>query len=605
MPLMPRLVRQLLSLLSRRERRQVAILLVVMVVQAAFELIGVASIAPFMSVVADPEIVQRNDVLRGLYEAGGFDSPTGFLTALGIGAILLLAISNAVSAGTLWATVRFAWGTHHRLGLRMLKGYLAQPYAFFVQRNSARLSKNILSEVQVTTERVLQPAMTFAARSLVTLAIVGLLIAVDPMLALLATVVLGGAYGIIYLVVRKKQERLGRERVRANQERFKVLGEAFGGIKDVKVLQREAAFVARFAPASWKYSRASASNVAISVIPKYLLETIAFGGILLIVVLYLQAGSGLSRILPTISLYALAGYRLLPALQQLFQAAALIRFNRPALDDLLEDLQTFAPAAEEADATEPLPLLREIRIEGLTFQYPGAARPALDGISLTIPRNASVGLVGASGSGKTTLVDLLLGLYGAESGQILVDDVPLDAETIPAWRRQVGYVPQHIFLCDDTIANNIAFGMPTREVDPARVERAARIAHLHGFIQTLPAGYETVVGERGVRLSGGQRQRIGIARALYHDPEVLVMDEATNSLDGATEESVMEAIRELAGRKTIVLIAHRLTTVQECDCIYLLEDGQVVDQGTYQELAGGSTAFRSMAKLASAGEPQK
>jgi len=290
----------------------------------------------------------------------------------------------------------------------------------------------------------------------------------------------------------------------------------------------------------------------------------------------------------------------MPALQHVFSALASIRFNRAALDDLTADLRQFPAAlAGDTDAS-PLALRAEIRFEDVYFRYPGAAGWALEGASLSIPRNQTIGLVGGSGSGKTTLVDLLLGLYEPEQGRILIDDVPLSADLVPAWRRQVGYVPQQIFLSDDTVAANIAFGVPAREIDAARVEQAARIAQLHDFVQQLPSGYETVIGERGVRLSGGQRQRIGIARALYRDPAVLIMDEATSSLDGATEEDVMQAIRILAGKKTVILIAHRLTTVEECDRVYLLDAGRIVDHGTLQELAAESAAFRAMARLETA-----
>jgi ABC-type multidrug transport system fused ATPase/permease subunit len=403
------------------------------------------------------------------------------------------------------------------------------------------------------------------------------------------------------MTVRAKQRQFGRARVTANQERFKVTGEAFGGIKDVKVLGREDAFASRFAPASWTFSKATASNAVLTQLPRYLFETIAFGGIVVIVLFYLQAGEGLAQILPTISLYAFAGYRLMPELQQLFSGVAAIRFNRAALDDLTEDMHRFALDASAPDS-RPLPFADAVRFDDVTFQYDGADRPALDGVSLTVPRNQTIGLVGASGSGKTTLVDLLLGLYTPDAGRILVDETPLTAETLGGWRRQVGYVPQHIFLCDDTIANNVAFGVPPSEVDRTRIERATQIAHLHDFVQTLADGYETVVGERGVRLSGGQRQRIGIARALYHDPDVLVMDEATSALDGATESAVMEAIHDLTGRKTIVLIAHRLSTVESSDRIYLLDRGRVAAAGTYDALTETSAAFRAMAKLESSAD---
>ncbi len=591
------LYRQLLSLLSRRERIQSAFLLVAMIGQAAVELVGVASIAPFMSIVADPSVIHRNDILSRLYSWGGFTSDTGFLTAIGFGAIATLALSNGVSALTQWATLRFVWGTHHRLANRLLRGYLGQSYAFFVQRNTASLHKNVLSEVQSAISGVLLPVLTAIARSLVTLTIVGLLVAIDPMLALIVVIALGGAYGAIYLAIRRKQGKLGRIRVNANQERYKVTSEAFGGIKDVKVLQRESAFADRFDPPSLLFSRAMASNGAIAVLPRYLLETIAFGGILLIVVYYLRAGQGVAQILPKLSLYAFAAYRLMPALQQLFGAFSSIRFNRAALEDLSSDLETIGSSPLREVTSAELPLREAIHFEDVRFRYPGSNDWALKGTSLSIPRNQTVGLVGTSGAGKTTLVDLLLGLYEPQQGRIRIDTVLLDADTIPGWRRQIGYVPQNIFLSDDSIAANIAFGMSDRAIDPVLVERAARIAHLHDFIQTLPEGYGTVVGERGVRLSGGQRQRIGIARALYHDPAVLVMDEATSALDGATEDGVMQAIGDLAGQKTIILIAHRLSTVEECDCIFVLENGVVRDRGTYEQLIAGSHAFRLMAKI--------
>ncbi len=588
------LLRQINSLFNLRERKQLAILSVALVVRAGVEMIGVGSIAPFMSVVADPSVVQSNAYLSAAYEALGFSSTTGFLTALGVAVVAMLAVSNAISALTTWGMLRFSYGTHHRISNRLLRGYLAQPYSVFVESNSAAFSKTLLTEVLTVIQGVLTPVLTIMGRSLVVVALVGLLIVLDPMLALVIVLVLGGAYVGLYLLIRTKQRRLGQERVAANQERFKTTAEAFGGIKDVKVLGREAAFAARFEPASWSFSTSTASNLTISLLPRYLLETISFGGIVLIVLLYLQAGEGLSHILPTISLYAFAGYRLMPELQQLFGSVASIRFHRAALDDLTADLSRIPPAAP-APVSLPLPFTDAVRFEDVTFRYTGADGPALDSLSLTIPRNQTIGLAGASGSGKTTLVDLLLGLYIPQGGRILVDDVPLTTETIRGWQKQVGYVPQHIFLSDDTLSHNIAFGVLPSKVDPARVEQAARIAHLHDFILTLENGYRTVVGERGVRLSGGQRQRIGIARALYHDPEVLVLDEATSALDGGTEGAVMEAIQALAGRKTIVIIAHRLSTIRNADLIYVLNQGVVQDQGTYDVLELRSAAFRALA----------
>lgn len=592
------LVRQLSTLFDRRERFKLLALSIALLVRAFVEMVGVGSIAPFMSIVADPTIIDQTAWLKRAYIHFGFDSTNSFLIAVGIVVVAMLAVTNSLSAAATWAMLRFSWSTHHRISDRLFRGYLAQPYSVFVERNSAAFNKTILTEVQSVINGVLTPALNIVSRSLVVAALLILLVVLDPKLAVVIILLLGGGYGSLYMLVKSTQRRLGIERLAANEQRYKIVSEAFGGIKEVKVLQRESSFAERFTPESWTFSRAVASNVAVAQLPRYLFETIAFGGIVLIVLYYLRAGYGVSHILPTISLYAFAGYRLMPELQHLFGAVAQVRFHRAALDDLTSDLRRFGRhTAPIRSSTRPLPFEHGICVRNVTFSYPGSARPALADLSICIPKNATVGLVGASGSGKTTLVDLLLGLYSPDSGCILVDATPLDATTRTAWLPRVGYVPQHIFLSDDTIANNIAFGATEDDVDFDRVVQAARIAHIDDFIARLPDGYGTTVGERGVRLSGGQRQRIGIARALYRDPDVLILDEATSALDGVTEEGVMAAIRELSGRKTIVLIAHRLSTVVHCDRLFVLDKGRLAAEGTYDELIRRSRAFREMARV--------
>ncbi len=588
------LVSQLWRLFNRRERWQLGLLFLALVLRAALMTVGVASIMPFMSVVADRGIVRRNAYLAAVYEWFGFTSVDGFVFSLGVAVFVFIVASNAISALTTYGIVRFSSGMNHRLSVRLMAGYLSQPYSFFVQRNSAKLHKTLLGEVSSVLSGVIIPILDVGSRVLMVAALLLLIVFIDPVLASVTAGVLGSVYGILYLMIKRRQRQLGQERVIANELRYKASAEAFGGIKDVKILQREKAFLDRFKPASWRYVTTTASNSLISQLPNYLLDSIAFGGIILVVLYYLREGGGVVEILPVISLYALAGYRLMPEVKKLFSDFSKVRFHRAALDDFLEDY-TCLPSAPESDGAARLPFAREIKFRDVTFRYPEAAMPALDRVSLRIQRNQTVGLVGASGSGKTTLVDLLLGLYEPDEGRILVDGVPVDHQTLSAWRRQIGYVPQHIFLTDDSIAANIAFGVPPRKADHGLVERAARIAHLHEFITTLPAGYETVVGESGVRLSGGQRQRIGIARALYHDPGVLVMDEATSALDGATENAVMEAIHELAGKKTIILIAHRLTTLRDCDLIYILDGGRIQQTGTYRSLLQENGTFREFA----------
>ncbi len=595
------LFRKLFHLFDSREHRRFLRILVVMLVTAGISTVGVAAIMPFMSLIANPQVVEENRWLALAYAVGGFQTPVQFLMATGVATLLLLLLSNGLRAYTDWRILTFSRDLEHRLAQRLLDRYLSEPYSFFLNRNTATLSKNILHEAHTVVGGVLVPVLNGLTQAVMALFIIGLLIAVDVGLALSVAVAFSGAYGLMYAVIRGRQARLGRIKVAANTQRYKVAGEAFGGIKDVKVLGREGHFLHRFEQPSQQYARTVANNAIISALPKYALETIAFGSVLIILLYLLGSGHPMDRLLPLLSLYAFAAYRLIPSLQQLFALFTKTRFNAAALDDLYDDLvgdreRHASRAVPAADGVVPAPLVfkRALRLSDVTFTYPGCDEPALRDIDLVLPHNQTIGLVGPTGSGKTTLVDLILGLYPPDHGTIAVDGVRLDEATIAAWRRQVGYVPQQIFLSDDSVLNNIAFGLPEAAVDRAAAERAARMAQLHDFVLTLPDGYDTVVGERGVRLSGGQRQRIGIARALYHDPELLVMDEATSALDALTEDAVMDAIQRLAGSKTMVIIAHRLSTVTNCDVIYLVDGGRITGSGSYEELRRTHAMFRAM-----------
>lgn len=581
-----------------------------MLVMAVLEMVGVASILPFMQVVSNPDIVHENQWLSPAYETLGFSSTNSFLLFMGVGLLGLIAINNAFSAFTTWLMFRFAAVQDHRLSMRLLARYMARPYAFYLGRNTAGLSKNILAEVHTVIRWILLSVLKLMSRGLAALLIIGMLVVIDVVLAVIVSATLGGAYGVIYVLLRRKQRQLGQRRYEENSRRFQVTGEALTGIKDVKVLGREASFLARFRQPSWRYCRATASNQIMSSLPRYALETIAFGGILVIVLYSLQVSGNVEQILPVISLYAFAGYRLMPALNEIFMAGAQIRFHRAALDglhsDLMEAFEEDADGApgsgrKMAEAIEPLPLRRALALKDLSFTYPGASVPSVDDVNLRIERHQIVGLVGETGAGKTTVVDLILGLLEPTKGALEVDGEPVRGRRMRSWRRSCGYVPQEIFLSDDSIRANIAFGIAEGDVDEETVVRAALTAQIDEFIRTLPEGYDTVVGERGVRLSGGQRQRIGIARALYHDPDVLVLDEATSSLDGATEAAVMEMIHDLGGKKTLVVIAHRLSTVRTCDVIHMLHGGRIVASGTYDELARTNDRFRAMAGLQQVG----
>ena len=600
-------LRQLLELFDRRERWQLAGLLTCMLLMAVLQTTGVASIMPFMQVVSDPELVQRNHWLAEVYERLGFTSTDQFLLFLGVGVLGLMILSNGFSAFTSWLMFRFAAGRRHQLSMRLLARYLARPYAFYLNRNTADLNTNILAEVQTVINNLVVASLRFVARGLVALLIIVMLMIIDPVLALVVGSVLGGVYGIIYGVFRRRQRQIGRIRVAQNQRRFQVTAEALTGIKDVKVLAREDSFLTRFKQPSWEFSKATASNQIVSNLPHYALETIAFGGILLIVLYSLRVSGNMEQILPIVSLYAFAGYRLMPALNSMFSAGVQVRFNRAALDDVHADLigedgerpdEALRKVSKQWSKGAPMPLRKSLALRDVSFSYPGASGPSLAGVTLTIPHRQVIGFVGQTGAGKTTLVDLILGLLEPTRGVIEVDGEPLVTEArLRSWRRSCGYVPQEIFLTDDSIRANIALGIPEGAIDETAVVRAACGAQIDEFIRSLPQGYDTMVGERGLRLSGGQRQRIGIARALYHDPQVLVMDEATSSLDGVTEAAVIEMIQKLGRKKTLIVIAHRLSTVRMCDQIHLLQEGKVTASGTYDELMQTNAHFRDMAGL--------
>ena len=596
------------ALLDRRERRNLYLLFVAVVIMACLEVVSVASIMPFLSVAADPGMIQQNEYLLWAYETFGFADTNSFLIALGLAALVAMVVSNAFIIFTTWALYRYAWGRNHTLSRRLLRSYLHRPYEYFLTRNSSELGKNILEEVKEIVNEMLIPALKGASKGVVALFIVGFLIFIDPVVALLVAAVLGVAYGGIYMAVRNRLDVYGRKRVKTNSERYQIVSEAFGGVKEVKLLGKEQAFLEQYEEPSKWYSRFQARYRVIRLVPRYMLEVVAFGGIILIAVYLLAVQDSVQQVIPMLGLYAFAGYRLMPALQKAFNGMASARFNIAALEAIHEGLQeTAVPngygnrnGKQPADDTEEdiLRLQNSLILDHVSFRYPGAKEAAIKDLSLEIPAHTTVGFVGKTGSGKTTTVDLILGLLQPQQGVISVDGTALQGENIRRWQRDIGYVPQHIYLSDDTVARNIAFGVAEEEINMAAVKDAARRAHICDFIEDeLPNQWLTVVGERGVKLSGGQRQRIGIARALYHKPSVLVFDEATSALDNATENRVMKAIYELEGEHTILMIAHRLSTVKRADKIVMLEHGRKVGEGTYADLATSQRKFREMVNL--------
>jgi ABC-type multidrug transport system fused ATPase/permease subunit len=591
-----------LLVICRKEWLRLLGLTAAMLIMAVLETLGVASILPFMRLVADPSILEKSELLQGVRDAFGVESVTSLTLLLGVGLLILILVSNSFTAFTTWLMFKVAWDQNHRLGLRLLERYLNRPYSYFLQKNTSNLAKNVLTEVGSVIQGIMLPAMRLLSNVLVACLLIGLLAFVNLELVLIVGGTLGTTYALFYTLLRRKQHKLGLKRFHENGRRFQAANEALTGIKDVKILGREASFLERFRRPSRRYTRAAASNQIVSKLPRYAMETIAFGGLLVILLYSIHTAAGISDTLPMLSLYAFAGYRLMPALSEIFSSAVQVRFNAPALEDLYQELRGYEAitpvrSAANEKGNNGAMLCNSLILKNVSFKYEDAQSYALRDVNLEIPRNQTVGLVGRTGAGKTTLVDVILGLLEPTAGTVEIDGEPLNGARFRDWSKVCGYVPQVLFLCDSTIKENIAFGVPEEEIDTGRVEEAARIAQIHEFVEGLPIGYETVVGERGVRLSGGQRQRIAIARALYNDPEILVLDEATSSLDGATEAAVMEVINNLGRTKTLIIVAHRLSTIQACDSIHVIQGGRNVVCGTYDELAQSHHQFRVLAGI--------
>ncbi len=594
------LFRKLYAILDPSERRRTALLLVVLLMVAIAETLGVASVMPLIAVLSRPEVVETNKYLAWAYNTLGFTNRNDFLLLVGFGFLLVTVGSLAVRAVGMWAQLRFVHNRGYRWSMRLMAAYLRHPYEWYLNRHTANLSTAVLSEVNEVINGALMPALQICANALVALLLVGLLLAIDPVLSLSVAGVLGGGFWLVQVAVRRRLGTLGVIRRAATRERFRIVQEAFGGAKDVKVLGLEESFVSRFMQPSMAVARVNISASLISKLPSIAMQALLFGGMLL-VLLYMMATYGdFAEVVPLVARYAFAGYRLLPAVQAISSSVSELRYREVALNSLTEELEDAPPVPSPSDirlrAERQMDLKQALTLSSVTYSYPAAERPAVCSLSLSIAVNSTVALVGPTGSGKSTTADLILGLLRPHEGALLVDGEAVTAESEHAWRRCVGYVPQQIFLVDGSLAQNIAFGIPDKHIDMAAVERASQIANLHDFVvRDLPKGYDTEIGERGVRLSGGQRQRVGIARALYRDPAVLIMDEATSALDNLTEHAVMEAVHNLSRRKTIVLIAHRLSTVRSCDCIYMLEDGQLTGAGTYDQLVDQHERFRAMA----------
>lgn len=567
------------------------------------EIAGVVSIGPFMALVGDMDQIQGESFIAEIYRFTGLSEPRTFLFWLGVGVLLMLTASALISMFTVWRLSMYGARVGAELGSRLFHHYMHQPWLFHSSGSSSQLTNQIAQECQRVTGSIINPLMQMNAKLVMATLMAIAIFFYSPLVALIGLSLFAVAYLMLYRTVRRRLVYNGQRITQAQRWRFKMMGEGFGGIKDALLLDRQDTFIRRFSAASADLAAAQGTTQALSQVPRYAMELVAFGSIIFLILYLLAAHQGnLGAILPVLSVYALAGFKLLPAFQQVYTSVSQIRGNLAAFEAIRDDLRASATVGQRSFPSETVGMRdhwvpkRSIRLKNIVFAYPGKEEPAVKGLDLDIPVNKVIGLVGASGSGKSTTIDLLLGLIQPQRGELLVDGEPVISERRRAWQNSLGFVPQSIFLADSSIRENIGFGLQLEAIDEAKVNRAATMAHLDELLAELPQGLDTRVGERGVQLSGGQRQRIGIARALYNDADILILDEATSALDGVTEKLIMDAIHDFSGKKTIIMIAHRLATVKKCDIIYLLDRGEVVDSGNYEDLSTRNLMFRRMAE---------
>ncbi len=596
-------LKELYSLLADEQRKKLLRLQGLVVLMAFAELGSVLSIGPFMALVGDMSQLQGDTVVAEVYRLSGLQDPRTFLFWIGVGVLVALALAATISMFTIWRLSMYGARVGAELSSRLYKHYMHQPWLFHASGSSSQLTNQIAQECTRITNGIINPFIQMNARIVMAALMAVAIFVFNPAVAITGLVIFASAYMAMYRIVRQRLIRNGGTITEAQRLRFKLMGEGFGGIKDALLLGRQQVFTDRFEKASARFADAQGKTQVMSQVPRFIMELVAFGGVIFLILYLLAAHDGnLGTILPLLSVYALAGFKLLPAFQQIYTSISQIRGNLVAFEGLRDDLRASARTSFQStlkeNGGEHLTPRKSIELKNIQFTYPGKAEPALRDLTMTIGVNQAIGLVGASGSGKSTVIDILLGLIHPETGELMIDGSPVKKQQLRAWQNSLGFVPQSIFLADSSIRENIAFGLPPELVDEEKVQRAATMAHLDELLAELPDGLRTRVGERGVQLSGGQRQRIGIARALYHDADVLILDEATSALDGVTEKLIMDAIHDFSGKKTIIMIAHRLTTVKQCDAIFMMAQGEVVDSGTFDELAARNLVFQRMANHA-------
>jgi len=584
-----------LSIFLASELRHGMFILLLAMLVSLLEIVGIASMMPFFALIGNPQSISTNGILSFLYASFGFETYSSFIMFIGLAVIGVIAFSNLVKGISAHYTNLFTGSLRQSLQSRLLKSYVNQPYKYFLSKNTSELNKIIWSDIEFVIGYGVTPLLQMFS-NIILLFLALILISLVQFKVAVSIMILVSSFALIFwLYLRNRSQNTAERRGEAAKHSYIVLNEVLGGIKDVKVYQSENNFIEKFNKNNKIYANLWAKSTTAAQLPKFVLETVAFSLLIGVTLIMLYTLKDIGALLPVLGVYAFAAYKIIPAIQIIFQGVSSLKQGWPSLQIIQHDLQSTETQEDIKSLVLEIPFSNSIKLNSIVYRYPNSDRKILDGLDLTINCNSTVGIVGGTGAGKTTLVDLLLGLHEPESGTISVDSRVICHENIHAWKNMIGYVPQTIFLTDATITENIAFGLGFEEIDFDNVKRASKLASLDEFIMNdLPDQYNTIVGERGVRLSGGQRQRLGIARALYRNPKVLILDEATSSLDNITETYIIKALDNIKGSCTIIIIAHRFTTIQKCDNIIILKDGQIVDEGIYDKLIETSKEFKKL-----------
>lgn len=571
-----RTARKIWALLTSTQRRAALAMLGLMVIGMLLETLGIGLVIPGLSLMMQGDPGARYPSLKALKNALGQPSDVDLIVGGMLVLVTVYTVKTLFLAYLAWYQARFVYGVQAELSQRLFVGYLRQPYSFHLQRNSAQLIRNVVNETTLFTNTGLMAGISVLTELFVLFGVSLLLVIVEPLGALLVLGTLGAAGWAFNRFTQGRILRWGEARQLHEGLRIQHVQQGLGSAKDVKLLGRETEFVEQYQFHNLGSAKVGQWQATLLQLPRLWLEMLAVAGLAILVLVMIAQGKPLEALVPTLGLFAAAGFRLMPSVNRVLNNLQHVRFALPVIEILYAETVLLSAALPTTDHAA-LPFKVALTLEQISFRYPEGHAKAVCGISLSIPCGASIGFIGGSGAGKSTLVDIILGLLTPDRGIVMIDGINIQSR-LRAWQNQLGYVPQSIFLTDDSLRRNVAFGLHNEQIDEAAVLRAIRAAQLEQFVNDLPKGLDTIVGERGVRLSGGQRQRIGIARALYHDPSVLVLDEATSSLDVVTERGVMDAVRALHGKKTIVIVAHRLSTVDCCDRLFRLEGGRVVEE---------------------------